>query len=58
MQNIKYILKSDQKQTKETNEFKNKFNLKDEFLCLRTRLHQQLYKSELRDDHLSSKEIE
>jgi hypothetical protein len=58
MENIKDILKSSDKQTKETNEFKNKFNLKDEFLCLRTRLHQQLYKSELRDDHFRSKEIE
>lgn len=34
-------------------EFRGKFNLKDEFLCLRTKLHQQLYRSELRDEHRS-----
>lgn len=56
MESIKDVLRCNEKQSqeaREVREFRSKFNLKDEFLCLRSKLHQQLYRSELREEHRS-----
>lgn len=56
MESIKDVLRSNERQSqeaREVREFRSKFDLRDEFLCLRSKLHEQLCRSELRDEQRS-----
>lgn len=53
MQNIKDVFKANQKiSKKESQEAKHKvLSSKEDFLCLRTKLHQQLYLAQMKEDY-------